>query len=173
MDLRKIDKTELESLLSDMILLDSKSKLILGEDASSIIKIKVRLSSRTAEDNLLEQFIDKICLYREVSKDTILAKSKKGDLPFARHMLATLLKTYTLLSLKSIGKKMNGRHHTTILHSIQTHINEMETSSSYRSDYNRILEELRDDGIIGFEKKSVLTIGDIQDEIRQRNTKEA
>jgi chromosomal replication initiation ATPase DnaA len=173
MDLRKIDKTELESLLTDMKALDAKSKLILGEDVSSVIKIKIRLTSRSAEDALVEAFIDKVCLYRDVPKDKVTTKSRKKDICFARHMIASLLRKYTLLGLETIGTKLGGKHHTTIMHSLLTHQDMIDTDSNYRNDYLKIEDELNEEGIVGFEQKSVLTITDIRDELKQRVTKEA
>lgn len=92
-----------------------------------------------ADDFIFEQATKMLAEANEVSVDVLLSSSRKRELVEARNILAFILKKATRLSLKSIGGKMGGRDHSTVIHNVATFADLWETDPGFRKKASSIL----------------------------------
>lgn len=77
-----------------------------------------------------------------VSAEDILSRSRKGTIVNARHIYCTIMKKEFGYSYKSVGEMVNGRDHTTAIHSIRTHKNRCETEEGYKEHTELIINKI-------------------------------
>lgn len=109
-------------------------------------EIDVELAKNTLRNIVVEQ-------NREISIDTIMevvadyfkiavadlkSKSRKKEIVYPRQVAVYLAKEYTDLPLKSIGVHFGGRDHSTIIHSVQTITELIETDRSVEETVYRL-----------------------------------
>jgi len=80
--------------------------------------------------------------YHSISVEHIIRKYNKREVSDARHIFCKLMKTEFKYSLESIGGFLNGRDHTTIIHSIKTFDDRSKFEEGYMEDYEKILEKV-------------------------------
>jgi len=80
--------------------------------------------------------------YHSISVEDIIRKYNKREVSDARHMFCKIMKTEFNYSLESIGGFLNGRDHTTIIHSINTFNDRSKFEEGYADDYENILEKI-------------------------------
>ena len=87
-----------------------------------------------------EVIIREICSFLMVSVGRVIGDKRDGNIVFARHWICDLLYSDTVLKLsfKNIGRLLGGRHHTTVLHSVQKVSELCETDLKYRERYRQI-----------------------------------
>ena len=84
---------------------------------SNIKKIVGYIVSRPKPSEV-QSIINKVCIYFEVHKETLMSKSRLSDIVRARNVIHNLLAEKYNMSLGDIGKYF-GQDHTTVLHSIE------------------------------------------------------
>lgn len=102
--------------------------------------------------SMMESFVDKlsrevtietvqkaVCDFLEVDIDALKAASRKREIVQARQLAMYFAKELTQQSLKAIGLHFGGRDHSTVIHSLQTVQNMMETDR----EFHRRVDELR------------------------------
>lgn len=67
----------------------------------------------------------------DTSIDDIISKTRKREVVQARQMYHHFMRKYTKLSLTRIGDMTGGREHATVLHSLKTVNNLVETDKSF------------------------------------------
>ena len=67
-------------------------------------------------------------------------KCRKRELAQSRQMLAYLLNKCTNMSLNEIGAHLGGKHHSTIIHSIETVHNLMEWDKQFNKEIKKVAE---------------------------------
>ncbi len=78
-----------------------------------------------------------------INPENLLGKTRKKDIVIARQMAMYLSKKYTNLSLKSIGEYYGKKHHTTVLHAIESIENMMKVDEIIKSTLNSMIEEIK------------------------------
>lgn len=82
--------------------------------------------------------IQEVARYYEMDSETIRGQSQNKDAVMARSVAIYLTREMTKLSLQEIGKEFGGRHHSTILNSI----NRVEKMKKDRPELSEILRDL-------------------------------
>lgn len=73
----------------------------------------------------------------------IINKGRTDEVAFARHAVCYLAyKVYKVGSLNYIGLHLSGRNHATIMHSIKTCKNMMDTKKVFKNRVDRCIESL-------------------------------
>lgn len=80
--------------------------------------------------------------HHSISVQDIIRKYNKREVSDARHMFCKLMRTEFKYSLESIGGFLNGRDHTTVLHSIKTFDDRSKFEEGYMEDYEKIVEKV-------------------------------
>ena len=102
--------------------------------------------------NLMQNFVHKVskeisidsvqkvvCDFIGIKLDDLIAQSRKRDIVQARQLAMYFAKELTNQSLKTIGLHFGGRDHSTVIHSLQTVNNLMDTDK----DFNKQVQVLR------------------------------
>lgn len=82
--------------------------------------------------------IQEVARYYEMDSETIRGQSQNKDVVMARSVAIYLTREMTKLSLQEIGKEFGGRHHATILNSI----NRVDKMKKERPELSEILRDL-------------------------------
>ena len=96
------------------------------------LKKHVTISKATRLSDAL--IIDAIIDYREQTREKVFGSSRKQNLVHTRRLIFWFLKRMTSLSLVQIGKSVGGRDHTTVIYSIQTLEDLMQTEPDIRRE---------------------------------------
>jgi len=78
-----------------------------------------------------------------VTMDEVLSRSRKGLIVNARHIFCAIMKKEFGYSYTTIGKIVNGRDHTTAIHSTKTHSNRCETEEGYKEHTQLIINKIQ------------------------------
>lgn len=98
---------------------------------------------RAHESNItINQIIDTIANFYNISKSEIISKSKLSKLVYIRQLTAYLAKDLTDLSLQLIGKSIGGRDHATVIYSIKRFEEKMMNNPSVRSEVGLIKDAI-------------------------------
>ena len=90
---------------------------------------------------LLDKLVKIICRNRGITEQDLMSKSRLHSLVMSRHEFCFLARNKTKLSLNMIGALI-GKNHATVLHSIKTWENLLETDFNIRAYHMRTLNEL-------------------------------
>jgi len=104
------------------------SSIIVPAESHRFINI---ISTKDEVNTIINNF----CIKKDVGFDFICKKTRKTEVVKLRQQLHTLLMDNTKLSLASIGLKVGGKNHATVLHSHKTVDNLMDTNKKYRSEF--------------------------------------
>lgn len=81
--------------------------------------VKLMVMQQPAVTVTFEQIEEVVCDVLKVSQFNVYKRSRKRELVTARQLICYYAKIYCDMSLKSIGKKVGGKDHTTVIHSIR------------------------------------------------------
>ncbi len=132
---------ELEgSLISLLAQSTLNKKEITTELAKEIID---KVIKNTKKDITIE-FIQKVvCNYFNVGLDLIKSKTRKREIVQARQISMYFSKNLTKASLTTIGSKIGGKDHATVLHAYKTVNNLMETDKKFRLQVEDIEKKIK------------------------------
>jgi chromosomal replication initiation ATPase DnaA len=123
-----ITRVSIQTLIKDHYEMISKLEKLL--DSFPVIERIARHKRRPAEE-----IINAI---NEVFNTDCQESSRRQRVVDARHAAIYLLREYTDLTLKEIGEHVKGAgHHTTILHSIKTCKNLVETDHNFAEKFSQ------------------------------------
>lgn len=105
--------------------------------------------------NLLQNFVNKVakeisidsvqkvvCDFIGVKLDDLVAQSRKREIVQARQLAMYFAKELTNQSLKTIGLHFGGRDHSTVIHSLQTVNNLMDTDKDFSKQVHLLRKKL-------------------------------
>ncbi|MDR2120193.1 MAG: chromosomal replication initiator protein DnaA [Tannerella sp.] len=81
----------------------------------------------------IEKITKLVCEHFNMDESQIQTSSRKREIVLARQICMYLTKKYTDHSLAYIGRKIGGKDHATVLHSINAIKNQMETDKSFNA----------------------------------------
>lgn len=85
-----------------------------------------------------------VCDYYHVTQAQLEGSRGKGVVPWARQVFCFLVKKYTRFTLADIGRTLSNRDHTTIIHSIKTVKDNIETYKEFEDQISYLEQELSD-----------------------------
>ncbi|WP_374689369.1 chromosomal replication initiator protein DnaA, partial [Promineifilum sp.] len=89
---------------------------------------------RRAERVTVEQVLDIICRYYNVTAEALDSSSRKSAIAYPRQVAMYLSRTETEASLPQIGARLGNRDHTTVLHGYEKIAALVETDPQLRRD---------------------------------------
>lgn len=84
-----------------------------------------------------------VCDYYNISLDDLKSKSRKKEIVIARQVAMFLSKGYTNHSLKSIGYHFGGRDHSTVIHSVQSVDDMIDTNPEFSFSIDELRKKLK------------------------------
>lgn len=79
-----------------------------------------------------DSVVKSVCFVSEITDIEIRLKSRKREIVQPRQIAMYLIKKHTNLSLKQIGSFFGGFDHTTVIHSVQTVEDLIDTDMNYK-----------------------------------------
>jgi len=102
-----------------------------------------KLVSTTKKEITIE-FIQKVvCDYYKIPLDQMLGKTRKREIVQARQVSMYFSKSLTKSSLATIGSRIGGKDHATVLHACKTVNNLIDTDKQFRNQIHEIEKKLR------------------------------
>lgn len=126
---------ELEGALN-MIMCKSQLKggSVSIQDARSLIKHTVRPNRGLS----VEEVVRRIAQYYEVSEKSIYEKTRKKEVVKPRQIIMYVLREEFNISYPSIGEKLGGRDHTTVIHSCEKVKEEVKKNAALEQELDHI-----------------------------------
>ncbi|QQG38018.1 MAG: chromosomal replication initiator protein DnaA [Candidatus Kaiserbacteria bacterium] len=126
---------ELEGILN-MIVCKSqlKGKGITHADVRSLIKHNVKPNRGVSVDEVVRR----IAQYYEIAEKSIYEKTRKKEVVKPRQIIMYILREEFNVSYPSIGEKLGGRDHTTVIHSCEKIKEEIKTNTSLEQELDHI-----------------------------------
>lgn len=90
----------------------------------------------------LSQIVDAVSLHYQISKVDILSHRRSQRIALCRHTLMYLARKLTMLSLAQIGRRVGGRDHTTVVHSVARMRERLLSDPTAKSDVETITHAL-------------------------------
>ncbi len=126
---------ELEGVLN-MIVCKSqlKGKTISLPDVRTLVKHNVRPNKGVS----VEEVVRRIAQYYEVAEKSIYEKTRKKEVVKPRQIIMYVLREEFSVSYPSIGEKLGGRDHTTVIHSCEKIKEEIKRNNSLEQELEHI-----------------------------------
>lgn len=126
---------ELEGILN-MIVCKSqlKGKAISHADVRALIKHNMKPNRGVS----VEEVVRRIAQYYEVTEKSIYEKTRKKEVVKPRQIIMYMLREEFGVSYPSIGEKLGGRDHTTVIHSCEKIKQEMKSNPSLEQEIDHI-----------------------------------
>lgn len=126
---------ELEGILN-MIVVKSqlKGKIISQGDVRSLIKHNVKPNRGVSVDEVVRR----IAQYYEVAEKSIYEKTRKKEVVKPRQIIMYILREEFNVSYPSIGEKLGGRDHTTVIHSCEKIKDEVKRNTVLEQELEHI-----------------------------------
>ncbi len=126
---------ELEGILN-MIVCKSqlKGKGVTHADVRALIKHNVKPHRGVS----VEEVVRRIAQYYEIPEKSIYEKTRKKEVVKPRQIIMYVLREEFSVSYPSIGEKLGGRDHTTVIHSCEKIKEEMKTNNTLEQELDHI-----------------------------------
>jgi len=126
---------ELEGILN-MIVCKSqlKGKVLAQADVRALIKHNVKPSRGVSVDEVVRR----IAQYYEIAEKSIYEKTRKKEVVKPRQVIMYMLREEFNVSYPSIGEKLGGRDHTTVIHSCEKIKEEIKTNNVLEQELEHI-----------------------------------
>jgi len=95
------------------------------------------------KDSTFKPILDLVCTQFHVSEEQLLGRDRHGQVAWARHVTAYLLRQLTSNSSLDIGRLM-GKHHASILNSVSAVMDRMETDHTFAATVHAIHDEAKE-----------------------------
>jgi len=131
---------EVEGALNKVITHSSLvDEAITLESTQDILKENLKAHEK---DLSIDQIIEMVAKFYEVSISDILSKSRAAKFVTPRQICAFLAKQLTTKSLQEIGHKLGGRDHATVIYSIKKLEDRTSANKNIANDIAKIIEQL-------------------------------
>lgn len=126
---------ELEGILN-MIVCKSQLK---GKGVSlADVRMLIKHNVRPAKGVSVDEVVRRIAQYYEISEKSIYEKTRKKEVVKPRQVIMYILREEFSVSYPSIGEKLGGRDHTTVIHSCEKIKEELKSSASLEQEIDHI-----------------------------------
>ncbi len=115
---------ELEGVLITLITQATvKNSILTITDVKSLIRNNIK-SKKTVS---IVEIVKSICNYYQVEETLVYSKTRRKDVVYPRQVIMYILREEYNISYPSIGDKLGGRDHTTVIHSYEKIKRELKT----------------------------------------------
>jgi len=106
-------------------------------------KMVEKLVSTSRKEITIEYIQKVVCDYYKIPLEQMLGKTRKREIVQARQISMYFSKNLTKASLASIGSKIGGKDHATVLHACKTVNNLIDTDKHFRNQIHEIEKRLK------------------------------
>lgn len=102
------------------------------------VKAIIKNSSRPRKTLAVSDVVDKIARYFDIDQASIYEKTRRKEIVRPRQIIMYILREDFQVSYPSIGKKLGGRDHTTVIHSCEKIKTELKSSPELEEEITQI-----------------------------------
>lgn len=126
---------ELEGVLN-LVICQSQLR---GRDLTlSEIKQHTKNTSRPHKNVTVKDVVRAVSSFYNIEEDAIYTKTRRQEVVKPRQLTMYILREFYNVSFPSIGQKLGGRDHTTVIHSCEKIKGELKINSELQSEINQI-----------------------------------
>lgn len=126
---------EMEGLLNTIICQSQlKNRDLTLEETSAIIKNNQKIKKAVTTEDVIRLVSD----FYKIERDIISQKTRKKEVVKPRQVIMYILREDFNISYPSIGQKLGGRDHTTVIHSCEKIKNDLKKMPSLMQEIERI-----------------------------------
>ena len=111
-----------------------KGKVVSHADVRALVKHNIKPNRGIS----IEEVVRRISLYYEIPEKSIYEKTRKKEVVKPRQIIMYMLREEFNVSYPSIGEKLGGRDHTTVIHSCEKIKHEIKTNTSLEQEVEHI-----------------------------------
>ena len=126
---------ELEGILNTLI---CQSQLKGGELTLNEIKQHTKNTGKPHKSVSVKDVVRAVSSYYNIEEEAIYNKTRRREVVKPRQLTMYILREFYNISLPSIGQKLGGRDHTTVIHSCEKIRNELRINPELQSEINQI-----------------------------------
>lgn len=131
----------LEGCLKQMIAMqDILGKAISIETAKEVLRPIINTDTRIITPDLIQEIVAQ---YFQLKVDDLNSKSNKKQIVQPRQVAMYLCKQLTSCSLPEIGKSFGGKHHSTVIHSINKIQDSLQHDPILQNEINTLIETIK------------------------------
>ena len=131
---------DLEGVLNRVICQTQvKGATLDASDIHTIVKNNVRPQRSVS----IKDLVDRVARYYDIEEVTIYEKTRKKEVVKPRQIIMYLMREDYNISYPTIGQKLGGRDHTTVIHSCDKIKEDMESTPSLRREIDEIRAMLK------------------------------
>ncbi len=127
-----VRKLNAYSLLSDSPINLDTAKLLVSDIMST------EMPPNFATDKIFEV----VCSRYGVSTDDVMSTKRSQDIVHARHIVIYFMRTILDMTFQTIGKKMNGMHHSTVMTAVQKVEGNIKKDPSFEIEIDEMNKEI-------------------------------
>lgn len=132
---------ELEGALVSLIAESSLNKRDI--DISLAKQVVKNFVSEISKEITIELIQKLVADYYDIAVDTLQGKTRKRSIVIARQLSMYLAKSLTNKSLKAIGENFGGRDHSTVIYSIRSVQDMMDTDTTFKNTVSELEKKIK------------------------------
>lgn len=137
-------KNNIRELEGVVISLVAQSTLNKKQIDMKLVKEVIRqFVSQVDKEISVENIKQLVAKYFDVPIEKLHSKTRLRDVVMARQLSMYLAKNYTNSSLKVIGDSFGGRDHSTVIHSLKTVQDMMDTDALFKDKVNKLVKKVQ------------------------------
>jgi chromosomal replication initiator protein len=126
---------ELEGILNMIICRSQlKGRILSLQDVKALIKHNVKPGRGVS----IDEVVRRVAQYYEIPEKNIYEKTRKKEVVRPRQIIMYMLREEFNVSYPSIGEKLGGRDHTTVIHSCEKIKEEVKTNNTLEQEIEHI-----------------------------------
>ena len=126
---------ELEGILNMIVCRSQlKGRLVSLQDVRALIKHNIKPFRGVSVDEVVRR----VAQYYEIAEKSIYEKTRKKEVVRPRQIIMYMLREEFNVSYPSIGEKLGGRDHTTVIHSCEKIKEEVKTNNTLEQEIEHI-----------------------------------
>ncbi len=126
---------ELEGALNSIM---CQSQLLGRTLSLDEVKLIIKNSTRPRKTLAISDVVEKVAKYFEIEPATIYEKTRRKEVVKPRQLIMYILREDYAISYPSIGQKLGGRDHTTVIHSCEKIKTELKGNSNLEEELTQI-----------------------------------
>ena len=106
------------------------------------IKAYIRNNLQTKSSLNIKEVVERVCEFYEISQSLVCAKSRKRTIVLPRQVIMYILREYMETPYSTIGKRLGGRDHTTVIHAVEKIKREIDVNKVFQREIEQIRRKL-------------------------------
>ncbi|MBK8625411.1 MAG: chromosomal replication initiator protein DnaA [Saprospiraceae bacterium] len=132
---------ELEGVVISLVAQSTLNKMNI--DMNLVKDVINQFVSQIDKEISVENIKQLVAKYFDVPFEQLHSKTRMRDVVMARQLSMYLAKNYTSSSLKVIGDSFGGRDHSTVIHSLKTVQDMMDTDILFKDKVNKLVKKVQ------------------------------